>query len=84
LWLQISAAHVLVAMQAACIFLIQRGDCDTFAPCYAKDPAYAQAVRAAHAAGVILIPLLCEADPRAGEIIFLRAVQCDLEYGMGA
>jgi DNA-binding sugar fermentation-stimulating protein len=75
---------VYVAMQVACIFLIQRGDCDAFAPCHAKDPAYAQAVRAAHTAGVALIPLLCEADPLAGEICFLSAVPCDLEYGMGA
>jgi sugar fermentation stimulation protein A len=72
------------AVQAVSIFLIQRSDCDAFAPCHAKDPAYARAVRAAFASGVLIISLLCEVDPLAGEIRFLRTVPCELEYGMGA
>lgn len=31
--------------QAACVFVIQRADCELFAPCQAKDPDYARLVR---------------------------------------
>eukprot|EP00798_Chlamydomonas_sp_ICE-L_P004602 gene4602-14794_t len=31
--------------EAACVFLIQRGDCTHFAPCHEKDPVYAAAVQ---------------------------------------
>lgn len=71
-------------VQAACVFLIQRADCEAFAPCHAKDPVYARAVCRAHAAGVSLIPLLCEVDPDAGEIRYLRPVPCIVDYGASA
>jgi DNA-binding sugar fermentation-stimulating protein len=39
--------------EAVCLFIIQRGDCAAFAPCYQKDPAYALATAAAAAAGAV-------------------------------
>jgi DNA-binding sugar fermentation-stimulating protein len=46
--------------QAALLFLVQRGDCTAFAPCYEKDPRYANLLRQAQQAGVLIIPIQCE------------------------
>ena len=46
--------------QAALVFLVQRGDCSAFAPCYEKDPRYANLLRQAQQAGVLIIPIQCE------------------------
>ncbi|PNH10688.1 Sugar fermentation stimulation [Tetrabaena socialis] len=43
--------------EAACVFVIQRGDCDVFAPCAAKDPLYAQLLRQAARNGVQVLAL---------------------------
>eukprot|EP00803_Ostreobium_quekettii_P005628 evm.model.scf_702.2 EVM.evm.TU.scf_702.2 scf_702:12004-15294(-) len=41
--------------EAACVFVIQRGDCHSFAPCYEKDPEFAKLLSQAHRAGVKLL-----------------------------
>ena len=71
-------------LQAACVFLIQRGDCTSFAPCHAKDPKYAQAVVRASALGVVLTALLCKLSPDSGEIQYLHPVPVDLSFGAHA
>ena len=43
--------------RAAALFLIQRGDCPSLAPCAVRDPAYAAALADAADAGVRLIGL---------------------------
>jgi sugar fermentation stimulation protein A len=51
------AASPSSSRSAAAIFLIQRGDCSSFAPCHAADPAYGAALTAAAGAGVRLVAL---------------------------
>ncbi len=46
--------------QAALIFLVQRGDCSAFAPCYEKDKRYDNLLMQAQEAGVRIIPIQCE------------------------
>lgn len=53
----------LLRLQAACLFIVQRSDCDGFAPSHTKDPAYARLVQDAEAAGVELIAVACEPCP---------------------
>jgi DNA-binding sugar fermentation-stimulating protein len=53
-----------------------------FAPCHAKDPTYGQAVLRAHDAGVKLIAMLCELDPEAGTISFVKEVPVRLQHGL--
>jgi DNA-binding sugar fermentation-stimulating protein len=59
---------------AVCLFVLQRDDCCCFAPAAHIDPAYAAAVRAAHAAGVQMLAVVCEQDPAAGAIWFRGCV----------
>lgn len=49
---------------AALVFLVQRGDCSAFAPCYEKDPRYANLLMQAKEAGVRIIPIQCELQRR--------------------
>eukprot|EP00884_Botryococcus_braunii_P015348 jgi/Botrbrau1/2497/Bobra.0226s0053.1 len=44
---------------AVLLFVIQRGDCEMFAPCHVKDPAYGKAVLEAVQAGVQVLALRC-------------------------
>ena len=62
--------------------MIQRSDCDAFAPCHAKDPAYGRAVVEAHRHGVLLIPLQCTIDAGQASISFVEEVPIDLEHGI--
>jgi sugar fermentation stimulation protein A len=66
--------------EAAMIFLIQRGDCAAFAPCWAKDPVYSNLVVEAVQAGVKVVALVCDLDPAKGEVIFKGTVPINLEY----
>ena len=49
--------------EAACLFVVQRGDAARFAPSFEKDPAYAEALRGAAAAGVQMLAVCCELQP---------------------
>jgi len=49
--------------EAACLFIIQRNDCDRFSPCAAKDPKFAELLSRAHAAGVAVIAARCSLQP---------------------
>jgi sugar fermentation stimulation protein A len=66
--------------EAALIFLIQREDCDAFAPCFEKDPEYSNLVVAAVESGVKVVCLKCDLDPVKGEVIFKGTVPLRLEY----
>ena len=47
---------------AALIFLIQRGDCASFSPCFEKDPEYAALVSEAVEAGVTIVPVVVDLE----------------------
>lgn len=50
--------------EAAMIFVIQRGDCSSFSPCFEKDPEYFHLVCRAAAAGVRIVPVVVDlVDP---------------------
>ncbi|KAL4552458.1 hypothetical protein Ndes2526B_g06664 [Nannochloris sp. 'desiccata'] len=66
--------------EAALIFLIQRGDCAAFAPCYEKDPEYSSLVVAAVEAGVKVVVVACDLDPFKGEVVFKGNVPLKLDY----
>jgi sugar fermentation stimulation protein A len=66
-------------MQSVCAFLVQRSDCEAFAPCASKDPDYATGVIKAAAAGVQLIALMCEPKPD-GTIKFVREIPVEVEW----
>lgn len=51
--------------QATQIYIISRPDCTHFTPAQHIDPAYATALKNAHAAGVHLIALSCHINPHA-------------------
>ncbi|KAG1666315.1 hypothetical protein FOA52_004797 [Chlamydomonas sp. UWO 241] len=82
--------HVTDLMSAAasghdalCVFLIQRGDCDRFAPDWLRDPTYAQLLGEAAAAGVVCVALRCELTPDGAggaAFTFLGMADVDLEY----
>ena len=81
---------------AAAVFLIQRGDCDSFAPCHACDPEYGVALTEAAADGVLLVALrstISFQPPPAGTsdevegggtllLTYLGPAPVDLEYGL--
>ncbi|NJR42264.1 MAG: DNA/RNA nuclease SfsA [Akkermansiaceae bacterium] len=46
-------------MQSVCAFVVQRCDCDAFAPCVDKDPEYARGVVEAAANGVLALGCNC-------------------------
>jgi sugar fermentation stimulation protein A len=48
---------------AAVLFVVQRSDCTRFSPAADLDPAFAQAARAAAAAGVVFYAYACEMTP---------------------
>ena len=50
--------------RAALLFVVQRGDCERIEPAEEIDPAYAEALRAARAAGVALYGLRARVSPR--------------------
>ena len=66
--------------KAAFVFLIQRNDCDIFAPCYEKDPTYATMVAEAAEAGVKIIALACELDSEGGRVIYRGVIPVQLDY----
>eukprot|EP00892_Ulva_mutabilis_P006765 jgi/Ulvmu1/4460/UM002_0185.1 len=49
--------------KAVCLFMVQRSDCDEFAPSHSKDPEYARLVQDADAAGVQIIAVACDPCP---------------------
>lgn len=60
-------------MQSVCVFVVQRCDCEAFAPCFEKDAEYARGLMEAEANGVQLVALMCE--PRAdGTIHFISEI----------
>jgi sugar fermentation stimulation protein A len=74
----------IFVVQAACVYLIQRSDCSSFAPCHARDPEYGLAVLKAQRVGVDLIALVCDLDPVAGTIRYLKPVPVCLQHGLCA
>jgi sugar fermentation stimulation protein len=48
--------------EAALIFLIQRGDCTLFSPCFEKDPEYAELVSQAVEVGVTIVPVVVDLE----------------------
>lgn len=66
-------------LQAACMFIVQRSDCDAFAPCHAKDPEYGRLVQTAAEKGVIMIAVSVELKPD-GTVNFLRELPIHLEW----
>jgi sugar fermentation stimulation protein A len=72
--------------KAATVYLIQRGDCDVFAPCHAKDPVYGRLVLEAAAAGVQILPMCCTWVPSAcktaATLEYRGLATLDLEHGL--
>lgn len=66
------AAKVAEGMRAVQLFVIQRTDCDRFAACAEKDPAYAAGLDRAAAAGVEVLCYAC--DIATGAIRLTRRV----------
>lgn len=77
----VSAGH-----KAACLFVVQRGDCSRFAPCHAKDPVYSQLLKKAAESGVQLIAASCELRPTAdgAQVYFNGLIPIDLDYKVSA
>jgi len=81
--------------EAVCLMCIQRGDCASFAPAWAKDPQYAAAMQAAVQSGVKVIAFSCRLAPtkkqgnRATEpgtynVEYCGEVPVNLEHGKAA
>jgi sugar fermentation stimulation protein A len=66
------SAKVAEGMRAVQLFVIQRTDCDRFAACADKDPAYAAGLNSAAAAGVEVLCYAC--DIGVSEIRLARRV----------
>ena len=66
--------------EAALVFLVQRGDCVAFAPCYGKDPEYAALVATAVEAGVKVIALACDLDTEEGKVVYKGLMPVQLNY----
>lgn len=62
------AGVVAAGARAAVVFLVHRGDAERFAPADAIDPAYGQALREAHAAGVLVLAYRATAGPDGVEV----------------
>ncbi|KAL4859014.1 Proton/sulfate cotransporter 2 [Chlorella vulgaris] len=73
-------ALVRAGGSAACVFVVQRGDCCAFAPCHEKDPKYGQLLQVAAAAGVQLIAVVCKLDEATGCIRHGGTLPIDLRY----
>ena len=71
------------AMQSVCAFVVQRCDCEAFAPCFEKDPEYWRGVLEAEANGVKLVALLCEPKPD-GTIHFVREIPVEASWKSGS
>lgn len=54
--------------RAVMVYLVQRGDCDHFRPAADIDPVYADALKAAHEAGVEVLCYQCTLSPTAIEV----------------
>jgi sugar fermentation stimulation protein A len=65
---------------AALIFLVQRGDCKSFAPCWEKDPTYAGLLLSAVRVGVTVVALACDLDVEAGKVVYKRSLPVVLDY----
>mmetsp|Transcript_14437 Transcript_14437/g.31267 ORF Transcript_14437/g.31267 Transcript_14437/m.31267 type:complete len:347 (+) Transcript_14437:76-1116(+) len=55
--------------EAICVFVIQRGDCSWFAPCWEKDPQYARLLGQAVEAGVKVVAMCCSLDMPADVVV---------------
>lgn len=64
--------------QAAMIYVVQRDDCSVFAPCFDKDPVYAERVREAHRAGVRIIPVQMRLDIDHHRVVMSKVLPYDL------
>ena len=54
--------------RAVMVYLVQRGDCSHFRPAADIDPVYADALKAAHKAGVEVLCYQCSLSPTAIEV----------------
>ena len=64
-------AHAEAGGRAAILFLIQRGDANSFTTSL-LDPAYQRAVHRAEAAGVQILPYTCNLCPDSGRVVLGR------------
>lgn len=62
--------------RAVMLFVVQRGDCRRFAPAADLDPAYAGALKSAHAAGVELLCYDCEVT--TAEVVLRKALEIEI------
>lgn len=65
---------------AALLFLVQRSDCEAFAPCHEKDPVYGKLVIEAAAAGVTIVAVDVELDHVLGRVIYRGVLPFMPEY----
>ena len=70
-------------IQGACVFVVQRCDCEAFAPCFEKDPEYSRGVMEAAANGVQLVALMCEPKPH-GTIHLVREIPVEVNWKPGS
>jgi sugar fermentation stimulation protein A len=68
------------ASKASVVFLVQRGDCSAFAPCWEKDPTYASLLMTAVADGVTAVAIACELDVESERVIFKDNLPVKLDY----
>lgn len=70
-------SHVAAAgSRAVMLFVVQRSDCQRFAPAGDLDPAYAEALKSAHAAGVELLCYDCEVT--TAEVVLRKALEIEV------
>lgn len=62
------------------IFVVQRGDCFSFAPCWEKDPTYASLLMTAVKSGVTVVAVACELDVENKRVIFKDTLPVNLDY----
>jgi sugar fermentation stimulation protein A len=70
------AAQVRAGNRAAVLFVVQRGDCRTFTAADDIDPTYGESLRAAAAAGVMVLAWQARVSPR--EIRLVKALPVEL------
>lgn len=69
---------------AALVFLVQRGDCNTFSPCWEKDPVYAGLLLSAVEQGVTVVALACDLDIEAGKVVYKSPLPVIFDYKKSA
>lgn len=75
---------VSLGKDAACVFVIQRGDCSHFAPCHEKDPEFAKLIVEAHNVGVKILAVRCAIVQGADSQWIVQYLgKADIDWGYG-